>query len=294
MEMFNQKSMNERIGPDIKKSPSLSHLKDVEKYFVNSIKKYKIEIAYDVIANEIPYFKTMNYTEWAHSFIMHPLQQDLRMKQMRDAYADNVEQTIDYVEYFKDRILNKKSNKYSHIHKDITHKPRDVLVVLVGSNKLKERICLNKLKWVCDTYENDVYFKPHPLTKHQLVGELKDLFTDERVLHRDADMYEFLINAKIVYTSHMSESAVYAACLDKQIEPIDVFNKVEQGSFYHINYFLFTEDNPKEWINRTFNSAKSGVINPEVDSNWKQKVDEYLEYITSVRNKFKNKYISKK
>lgn len=293
MEMFNQKSMSERIGDEIKKSTSLSHLKEVEKYVINAIKKHRIEVSYDVIANEIPFFKTFNYTEWAHSFIIHPLQQELRMKQMRDAYLDNAPQTVDFVEYFKDRITSKKSNKYSHIHKDTVHKPRDVLVVLVGSNKLKDRICLNKLRWIRDTYDDDVYFKPHPLTKHQLVGELKDLFGDAHVLHRDADMYEFLLSAKIVFTSHMSESAVYTVCLDKQIEPIDVYNKVEQGSFYHINHFLFTEENPKEWINRTFNSPKCGVINPEIEPNWKQKVDQYLEYITGVRNKFKNKYLSK-
>lgn len=291
--MFDKKSMNERIGNTIKKSTSLDHLKEVEKYVFSIIKKYKIEISYDVIANELPYFKTFNYTEWAHSFIMHPLQQELRIQQMVDAYNDNAPIEVDYVEYFKNRILTKQSNKYSHIHKDTTHTPRDVLVVLVGSNKLKDRICLNKLRWINKTYDNDVYFKPHPLTTHQLVGELKDIFGDAKVLHRDADMYEFLINAKLVFTSHMSESAVYAACLDIPIEPIDVYNKVEQGSFYHINKFLFTSDDPKEWLNRTLNSYKCGIINPEVDQNWKTKVDNYLSYIMNVRNKYKNKYIEK-
>lgn len=293
MEMFDKKSMNERIGNTIKKSASLQHLKEVEKYVLTAIKKYKIEVSYDVIANELPYFKTFNYTEWAHSFIMHPLQQELRIQQMVDAYADNAPIEVDYVEYFKNRILSKQSNKYSHIHKDTTHNPRDVLVVLVGSNKLKDRICLNKLRWVNKTYENDVYFKPHPLTTHQLVGELKDIFGDANVLHRDADMYEFLINAKLVFTSHMSESAVYSVCLDIPIEPIDVYNKVEQGSFYHINKFLFNSDDPKEWLNRTLNSYKCGIVNPEVDTNWKSKVDNYLTYIMAVRNKHKNKYIEK-
>lgn len=292
MDMFNKKSMNERIG-DIQKSTTLNHLKDVEKYFLYTVKKHKIEVAYDVIANEVPYFKTLNYTEWAHSFIIHPLQQELRVKQMQDAYDDDVEQKINFVEYFKNRILTGQSNKYTHIHKDTKNYPRDNLVVLVGSNKLKDRICLNKLKWIHTTLDDDVYFKPHPLTSHQLVGELKDLFGDSNVLDRDADMYSFLVESKIVYTSHMSESAVYAICLDKNIEPIDVYQKAEQASFYHISKFLFNSDKPKEWLNRTLNSYKSGIINPEIEENWKEKIDQYLDYIMATRAKFKNKYIAK-
>jgi hypothetical protein len=291
MDMFNKQSIKERVGETIKKSETLNHLKEVEKYHLNAVKKYKIETSYDVIANELPYFKTLNYTEWAHSFIIHPLNQELRIKQMEDAYKDNAEITIDWADYFKTRITEGQSNKYSHIVPDTTNKPREVLVVLVGSNKLKERICLNKLKWIKNHYEDEVYFKPHPLTTYALIGELKDVFGGDTVLDRDCDMYQFLLKANTVFTSHMSESAVYAVSLDKKIEPIDVYNKVEQGSFYHINKFLFTQENPKEWVNRTLNSYKCGIINPEIDSDWKKRIDNYLEYIFEERNKYKNKYV---
>jgi len=291
MDMFNKASIKERVGPDIQKNASLDHLKPVEKYFLDTIKKFKIEASYDVIANELPYFKTMNYTEWAHCFIMHPLNQELRIRQMVDAYNDNAPQKIDYVGHFRDRILNGQSNKYTHIRASDTLPTRENLVVLVGSNKLKERICLNKLKWIKAKYEDDVYFKPHPLTNYQLIGELQDLFGHSTLLERDLDLYYFLTKAKQVFTSHMSESAMYAVALGLPIEPIDVYQKVEQGSFFHINKFLFTEENPKEWANRTFNSPKSGVINPLIDDHWKVRIDEYLDYISTTRNSFKNKYI---
>lgn len=291
MEMLNKKSMQERIG-GVQKSTTLNHLKEVEKHFLKQIKRYKVETSYDVIANELPYFKTLNYTEWAHCFMMHPLQQELRMRQMIDAYNDNTEQTYDYAQTFADRILNGQSNKYEHIKSAMDKvQGRENLVVLVGSNKLKDRICLNKLKWIRDTHEDEVYFKPHPLTTYQLVGELKDILGKDYVLDRDEDMYAYLTQAETVYTSHMSESAVYAVSLGKNIEPIDVYNKVEQGSFYHINKFLFDSEDPKEWINRTLNSPKCGIVNPLVDSGWREKVDSYLDYIMSVRDKYKNKYV---
>lgn len=289
--MFNKKAVSERIG-DMKKSTSLNHLKEVEKYLLKAVQKYKVEISYDVIANELPYFKTLNYTEWAHSLIVHPLQQELRIQQVADAWAEGSE-TTRYTEYFRDRILSKTSNKYEHIKKDDNYTAREAIVVLVGSNKLKERICLNKLRWIKDKYEEDVWFKPHPLTTHQLVGELKDLFGDACVTERDADMYKLLVDTEVVFTSHMSESVVYAVSLDKPIEPIDVYGKVEQASFYHLNKFLFTQQDPAAWVNRALSSYKCGVFNPEIDSDWKQRIDLYLEYIMQERNKYKDKYVYK-
>lgn len=292
--MFNKKAVEERIG-SIQKSTTLSHLKQVEKYFSKQVQKYKLEVSYDVVANELPYYKTLNYTEWAHCFMIHPLQQELRINQMLDAYNDTAATQVDYVEYFKNRVTSRNSNKYEHINKTQEYAPREALVILVGSNKLKERICLNKLQWIKDRHEDAVWFKPHPLTTYQLIGELKDLFGNNNVTDRDADMYKLLVSdeTETVYTSHMSESAVYAVSLGKTIDPIDAYNKVEQGSFYHVNKFLFTEPDPKAWINRALSSHKSGIINPEVDVDWKAKVDAYLEYTTTERAKYKDKYVYK-
>ena len=58
------------------------------------MKRYTTEFSYDVMANEIPYFKTINYTEYATSFMMVPLSQILREQQVKDAYYD--EESEDY------------------------------------------------------------------------------------------------------------------------------------------------------------------------------------------------------
>ncbi len=115
MEMFNQRSIKERIGDTIKKSETLHHLKDCEKYFLKLARKYKIEHAYDVVANELTYFKTIQYTEWAHCFAMNPLSQELRVKQMEDARYNEVD-TYDFLEYFRDKVKNKTSTEYQNIN----------------------------------------------------------------------------------------------------------------------------------------------------------------------------------
>ena len=58
MEMFNPKVLKERIG-HLKKAKNLEHLEEVEKYFLSKIDDLGWEASYDVIAQEMPYFKTM-------------------------------------------------------------------------------------------------------------------------------------------------------------------------------------------------------------------------------------------
>ena len=63
------------------------------------------------------------------------------------------------------------------------------------------------------------------------------------------------------------------------------------GSFTHINNFLYTTPDPLKWADQAFASAKSGVIHPSVDTNWKEKVDEYIEYLLFLRGKYKKGYV---
>jgi hypothetical protein len=292
MEMFNKKVLKERIG-HLKKSKSLDPLQEVEKYALQKIKEAGIEASYDVIAQEMPYFKTIGYTSYATCFLFQPLNVQLRSQQMRDAYADQDHEIKDFAQYFVNNINQKTANKYQNRKADFEKYPlREILVVLPGSNKLKEKTCLNKLKFIHDKYGKDVWFKPHPITTHQVIGEIKDIFGEESILPRDIDMYHFLKFANKVYTTHISESAMYAVAMRKKIEPIDVLNGIEMGSFYSINRFLFeNQKNGIEWINKTLSSPKSGFVCPQLDENWKETIDIYLEYIIDQRESQKNWYI---
>jgi len=294
MKMFNKQDIDQRIG-DMPKSKTLEHLRPVEKYFLKEVRKLNMEQDYDVVANELPWFRTFSYTEFAHCFIMYPLSPIVRERQMSDAYNDVDNIKLDYIKYFKDRINSNTSNKYSHI-KGTKIEPRDHLIIPVGSNKIKETVCMNKLKYIINTHgEDEVYLKPHPLTTHQVVGELRDELGEDVVLDRDVDLYKLMLDAEVVYTSHRSESIIYAAALGKEIDCIDVYNKAHEGSFYAIADGIFNAgpnvEDQQRYIQRAFNSYKSGVINPELDDNWKDRIDSYLEYIMDMREEYKNKYV---
>ena len=295
MEMFNKKELDNRIGP-LKKNKKLYELENIEGYVIRKCSEYGIESSYDVLAEEMPYFKTIGYTEFATNFYLQPLNFKIRNEQFSDAWYDKCSKCPkeDYSSFLIDNILNNTANKYTNRKEDFDkYPPKDNLVVLPGSNKIKSNICLNRLRQIKKQHGDNIYFKPHPITTHQIIGELKDFFGEQCILPRDIDMYYYMQKANKVYTTHISESALYAALLGKRIEPIDVWNGIQQGSFYTINNYLFEhQDNIKPFVNHVFSSYKSGIINPWVDKDWRKKVDQYMEYISKKRESYKNWFIS--
>jgi hypothetical protein len=291
---MNDKYNNDRKTGEMKKEFTDLSL-EFEKLVKSESTKLGLESAYDVVANEMPCFKTINYTEYAGGFILHPLQLEFRVSQMIEAFYDKDSQTsnIDYIAHLGEKVRGKKSNKYVNIDtKNVRRPPAEVLIVLPGSNRL-DKVSSAKLKYIKNSH-NDVLVKPHPITTFRKVGEVMDLFGEEKVLHKSEDMYGYLLEADIIYTSMLSESVAYAVALGKRVEPIDKYHDTPRGSFYHINRFLFHESDPSEWLQTTFNSYKSGVIYPDIDDSWRQKVIDYLGFINDKRKKYSNKYIKDK
>ena len=294
MEMFNKKELDSRIG-HLKKDKKLYDLEQVEGYVIRKASELGLEYSYDVMAEEMPYFKTLAYTEYAGCFYLQPLNYKLRNEQLIDAYYDeDCGCDVDYSSYFINRIVNNEANKYQGRKEQFDKYPaKDYIAVLPGSNKVRENVCLNRMKDISAKHGNNIYFKPHPITTHQIIGELKDFFGEENILPRDMNMYYYLQKAKGVYTTHISESCLYGVVLGKDTQPIDVWNNIQRGSFYCINnHLLFHQKTAKKFINKTFSNYKSGIINPSVDKNWKEKVDKYIDYIYKKREMYKGWFIA--
>lgn len=290
---MNNDELNKRKLVFMVKSPNLK-TQEFEEFIIQVCKdsKYEFALEYDIIATELPYFKTLQYTEYAGGVTIHPLQLEFRHQQMLEAfYSKDTKIEIDFVKYFANRVLDNKSNKYLNISEN-EKKAKQALIVLPGSNKISDRVSFEKLKYIKQLFGDNVWIKPHPLTTFKVVGEIMDLFGERNVLHRQADLYAVLKDSNIVYSSMLSESALYAVCLGKRVEPIDIYQKTPIGSFYHINKFLFYEDDPQYWVNKTFNDYRSGMIFPDIDPSWKEKVEKYLEYINNKREKFKFVYFN--
>ena len=139
MEMFNKKELDNRIGP-LKKEKRLYELENIEGYVIRKCSEYGIESSYDVLAEEMPYFKTIGYTEFAGNFYLQPLNFKLRNEQLADAWHKNCSKCPkhDYAGFLIDNIQNNVANKYTERSQDFEkYPPKDYLVVLPGSNKIK-------------------------------------------------------------------------------------------------------------------------------------------------------------
>ena len=118
-------------------------------------------------------------------------------------------------------------------------------------------------------------------------------FPDHVNYKGSTDLYDVLKNANTIHTSHLSESALYAAVLHKNIGNIDNYWKRPECSFWHLNSLIFGR--PKETadvnILRAISNYKSGVIQPLVDNNWVDKLEKYLDYIKEVKELYVGRYV---
>tara|TARA_R110000796_G_scaffold249111_3_gene376555 strand:- start:250 stop:1122 length:873 start_codon:yes stop_codon:yes gene_type:complete len=286
--MFDAEDLRKRIGEE-KFTDSLDVLKPVEEFFLDTIKHFPFVHAHDCSAIEPFKFWTMNYTSCAGFFYMHPLQHEITQYQVREAIMDNEEDGIDYVLYFKDKLLSGSANKYTERK---PHKGKySSLVVLTGENKLEDEICLNKLRSIVEDQGKLALIKPHPLTKQTVIDALrKELLPSANIATQNDDLYEIMQNSDMVYTNHSSESAIYATALGKPIKTVSTWKGRMRGTFLNINEVLFSTPRPQMALNKVFSSRYSGLVHPEVHEDWQDRIVQYLEYTNGIRSMLGDEY----
>jgi len=261
-------------------------LKKVEEYVIKQFKKTDLALDFDVTAAENIVFKTINYTTYAGFLIMHPLNYEQCVRQMSDAYGDGFKK--DYVSFIKEQGVFSKYT-YSNI---VEEDPREALVVLPGGNKLKKHCCVGRLEKILKKHGRDnILFKKHPVSYDKIYNELSEYLGGIKFAHEDSDLYSLMSNSNYVYSTMISESALFSCVMGKKIGHYDLLQNKHLAGFSHINNILYTSSDPFKWINQTFASPKSGVINPNIDKDWKSKVDEYIDYILFLRASYRKDYV---
>lgn len=290
--MFDDEEKRIRFG-DYEKNVNFDkydHLSEAVQYLFNKIQDYPTHLAADVGAAEHPYFDTICYTNYSDFLCMRPLQPDLSHIQTQEAliYGSN-DFSVDYFNIYANRLVKENFNKYK-TKNCINHK-FNALVCFVGQNK-NDIMCYNKLKYIYKEYGKLAIYKPHPLTESSFLQTFHDNIHRKITLaSKDHDVYEYLKNVDIVYTTHWSETAFHAVCLGKKIDPIDTFQSRFFGSFSHINTHLFETNKPKYIINKLLNDYRSGLVNPKYHIDWKERIDLYLDYIHQKRSEWRFKYV---
>jgi hypothetical protein len=291
--IFGNDYLNQHIGSSIKYRQRLHRLEEVEDYFIKLCKKNNIEQSIDCTANENAYYKTLNCTTYAGMFIVHPLCFSSTVFQMYDAKADNMLPGR-HLGWIKSNLKKGQGTKYvqennnefnEDFDKDFTH-----VAVLPGSNKIYEHVESKKLQSLINSIGSNLVLKPHPLTTDKIIEDLNNVKGKAHLASRKTDLYYLINKAHIVYTTHISETALTGLLLGKQIEPLDPFDNRLTGAFAHINLFCFSEPDPIKTLGSIMSSPKSGIVHPDIDVNWKQKLQDYFKYTLEKREIQKGHY----
>ena len=287
MSMFTTAYINKHLGNFLDFTPDLYRYKKCENKFKELCKIYNIESAHDCTAHENISFKTISYTTYANMFIMHPLNFQASFDQIMDARADDVV-VHDYASAVR-TAQEKRGGKYRANFLKVERDMNSV-AVLPGNNKFEQHLCTVKLKQLVD--ENPkLIVKPHPLSDNELMSRIRELVPAEQLASRMENLYSLIHQAELVYSTHLSETALTSLVLGKEIEPLDKFHMKLQGSFSHINHVLYTALDPIKEINKIISSPKSGIINLDIDVDWEYKMEQYIKHVMAKRAKEKGRYI---
>ena len=285
--IFDKEERDKHIVPEIEIKDNIEYLEEVEHFVRASVELNGLfKISYDCTANENTYFNTLNYALYAGMMILHPLCFSTQVFQMYDALADDVE-VKDYVGW----LLSQERNKYLKQNGEELQKRKiegaRAVVVLPGANKFFEFVDPGKLMRLASVFGKGLVLKPHPNDSVEVINWLKQQGLHKKVTVAGPldDVYYLIDQVDTVFTTHISETCLIAMAKGKTVEPIDPFNNRLCGSFSHINNILWTSEDPINTINKVFSSPKSGVINPCVDDDWKDKVNKYMNYIAANRDR---------
>ena len=265
------------IGAEVRFAEHVNKLACVEEYFREQCLIRGVDVSYDCTAGEPLHFKTLNYTTFAGLFICNPLQFQLSFQQIQDASVDNLE-SIGHLGFVKTKH---KGGKYSGASIEFTEGREYNMAVLPGGNKF-DTLDWDKLKELSKE-DLPLVVKPHPVSTPADLDEIQRRLPRVVMAPRLSKLYPIISGASKVYTTHVSETALTASLLGKSTHFMDKYPHCMTGSFSHITYQLFSKRMTLESLDKAFASPKSGIIHPEVDLLWQDKVDSYLDYIMQQR-----------
>ena len=288
--MFDGSHNTTHIPDEIRVRERLQALHEVETYLTKKCKQKNIEVSRDCSANEKLNWDTINYTSYCGLLYISTLCRTSTLCQFYDAAADNLD-SIGHIDFIRKNITNKLGSKYV-VNTNSDNKEFKLyegnkfkaVCVLPGHNKFYT-LSNRKLKTIQKHWGKDLLFKLHPITCKKVlkkIGFFKGI-NESQLADTDVDLYDLIYQAEHVYSTHVSETALTSLILGKTIEPIDDFDKRMNSSFSALNHFCYNYSDAVYKLDKIFASFKSGIIHPEVDKNWKDKIDQYLEYVLEKR-----------
>ena len=115
-----------------------------------------------------------------------------------------------------DNVMKNLQNKY-YLHP--SEKFYEKVIFLPGSNLLCKPDCID-IRRVEKLVEEGYVIKPHPITAHIFIAELRAKFGYDKVLGKKEGGHELLLNATEIATAQNSEMGIVALLLGKDIRMV--------------------------------------------------------------------------
>ena len=180
------------------------------------------------------------------------------------------------IEIDEERIEKIKSNLQNKYSLQWNTEFHDKVIFLPGSNLLSKGTVID-MKRVGALVKEGWKIKPHPITAHIFMAELRIAFGAENVLGKKEGGFELLMNCKEVATAQNSEMGLIALLLGKPIRLVSypVEDREKNLLTYESFYESLAGTNAKDTILKLFSSRRSGIIF-NFDEDAKERLENYL------------------
>ena len=172
-----------------------------------------------------------------------------------------------------EKIKGNLQNKYSLQWNTEFH---EKVIFLPGSNLLSKGTVID-MNRVRALVKEGYKIKPHPITAHIFMAELRMAFGAENVLGKKEGGFELLMNCKEMATAQNSEMGLIALLLGKPIKLVSypVEDREKNLLTYESFYESLAGTNAKDTILKLFSSKRSGIIF-NFDEDAKERLENYL------------------
>lgn len=280
--MANAEHQKEKIGSYVARGSRNAWAESIEELVRD---RSPFPISYDVVSTlQTMAFTEYSYTELVGGFWVQTQSIELNNRLLDFASRENCGRDLSELSALTEDkyIMDAVPSMYKNVKR---------ICFLPGSNCLD--IASLELTARLAHEEDDVYFKPHPITDDKMMRVLKMKFGAHRLIPKNVSGATLLRQCDEVFTSAASEMAITGTILGKKVVNISNFFHESRGAYHPISRALFlvhrkrgVEEAQRVLANIVY-CPWSGVFFPFTSSDLEARIDSYFKKTMEMRDMYR-------
>lgn len=276
--MSSEKTQYEKIGNFAKRSDR-NVWAEKQEQLVRELSPYPI--SYDVNQGQSSNFSEYTYTEFLGGLWICSQSLEINCRIFED--ASNYTQSREITD-----LSSIVADKYNMIEEDLG-RPIKRVCFLPGHNRLD--VCSTEITSRLAFEEEDIWFKPHPITNDEAMRMIGARIGWNRIIPREVSGNMILRNCEELFTTSASEMAISGTILGKKVVNVSNFFNEGSGAYYPISKILFKKHKEsvkaaQEALLNIINCPWSGIILP-LHSDPEDRIRQHYETSLKYRKAFK-------